>query len=93
MYTSQLFLYTTISNDVAINPGPGVNLTQQLPNTRRLKISHLNIRSMYPKLDAIRLLLRDQPFDIFTISETWLNPTITRQELLIPGYTILRQDR
>ena len=48
---------------------------------------------MYPKLDAIRLLLRDQPFDIFTISETWLNPAITDQELLIPGYTILRQDR
>ena len=92
VYISTLLII--ISNDVAINPGPhSVNLTQQLPNTRRLKISHLNIRSMYPKLDSIRLLLKDQSFDIFTISETWLNPTITRQELLIPGYTILRQDR
>ena len=91
VYISTLLI--TISNDVAINPGPGVNLTQQLPSTRGLKISHLNIRSMYPKLNSIRLLLRDQPFDIFTISETWLNPAITDQELLIPGYTILRQDR
>ena len=91
MYISTLLI--TIWNDVAINPGPSLNLTQQLPSTCGLKISHLNIRSMYPKLDAIRLLLRDQPFDIFTISETWLNPTITDQELLIPGYTILWQDR
>ena len=92
VYISTLLII--ISNDVAINPGPhSVNLTQQLPSTRGLKISHLNIRSLYPKLDSIRLLLRDQPFDIFTISETWLNPTITDQELFIPGYTILRQDR
>ena len=92
VYISSLLII--ISNDVAINPGPhGVNLTQQLPSTRGLKISHLNIRSLYPKLDSIRLLLRDQPFDIFTISETWLNPTITDQELFILGYTILRQDR
>ena len=32
-------------------------------------------------------------FDIFTISETWLNSEITDDEISIPGYTFSRNDR
>ncbi|CAB4034150.1 Hypothetical predicted protein, partial [Paramuricea clavata] len=91
MYISTLLI--AISNDVATNPGPGINVAQQLSGCRGLKISHLNIRSLYPKMDEVRLLLKDQPIDVFTISETWLNPSISDEELSVPGYTILRQDR
>jgi hypothetical protein len=48
---------------------------------------------LYPKMDEIRLLLKDQPIDVFTISETCLNPSFSDEELYVPGYTIIRQDR
>ena len=32
-------------------------------------------------------------FDVFTISETWLNNSVTNLELEIPGYEIFRVDR
>lgn len=85
-------LLITLSNDVSTNLGPKVILNQQLPNARGIKISHLNIRSLGPKLDSIRTLLKDQPFDIFTISKTRLNPAILDHELNVPDYSIFGQD-
>jgi hypothetical protein len=32
-------------------------------------------------------------FDVFNISETWLNNSVTNLELEIPGYEIFRVDR
>ena len=85
-------LLIMISNNISTNPGP-FHITKELPKARGLKISHLNVRSLLPKLDDIRILLKDGPFDIFTISETWLNASILDQELHIPGYSVIRQDR
>ena len=61
--------------------------------SRGLKVAHLNIRSIYNKIDSLKLLLNEKPFDIFTISETWLNSDITDGEISIPGYTFSRNDR
>ena len=85
-------LLLMLSNDVSPNPGP-FSLAQVLPKARGLKISHLNVRSLFPKIDEIRMLLKDQPVDIFTVSETWLNGSISDQELYVPGYSLVRQDR
>jgi hypothetical protein len=49
------------------------------------KVAHLNIRSIYNKIGSLKLLLNEKPFDIFTISETWLNSDITDGEISIPG--------
>ena len=42
-------------------------------------------------------LLRDSvvsnSFDIFTISETWLDSSVNNESIHIPGYTLYRQDR
>ena len=57
------------------------------------KVAHLNIRSIYNKIGSLKLLLNEKPFDIFTISETWLNSDITDGEISIPGYTFSRNDR
>jgi len=81
-----------LSNDISSNPGPS-NLGQALPKARGLKLSHLNVRSLFPKMEEIRMLLKDQPLDIFTISETWLTGSISDQELYVPGYSLVRQDR
>ena len=47
-----------LSNDVSSNPGP-FSLAQMLPKARGLKISHLNVRSLFPKIDETRMLLKD----------------------------------
>ena len=39
------------------------------------------------------MLLKDQPVDMFTVSETWLNGSTSDQELYVPGYSLVRQDR
>ena len=60
---------------------------------RGLKIAHLNVRSILNKMDDVRSLIRNKRFDIFTSSETWLNPSIKDSELNIPGYTLVSHDR
>ena len=81
------------SNDVATNPGPVCSFALPPPNVHGLKISHLNIQSISPKIDSIRSLMKDKPFNIFSTSETWLKPSISDSEVAIPGYPIVRMDR
>ena len=83
----------SLLNDVATNPGPICSFALPPPNVRGLKISHINTRSILPKIDSIRLLMKDKPFDIFSTSETWLNPSISDSEVAITGYSIVRMDR
>ena len=82
-----------LSNDVSLNPGPTVTQSTNLPTIRGFKISHLNVRSITHKMDSIRLLLKDNTLDIFTVSETWLSPKVTDAEITIPGYSVVRKDR
>ena len=37
--------------------------------------------------------MKDKPFDIFSTSETWHNPSISDSEVAIPGYSFVRMDR
>ena len=95
---SRLFINTSIaiillrlSGDIESNPGP----VFEIPgcSKRGLKVSHLNVRSLLPKIDLVRLFISKNPFDVFTLSETWLKPSITNAEINIPNYLITRQDR
>ena len=76
-----------LSGDVSLNPGPTGNLcdTAEIPKLRGLKIAHLNVRSILNKMDDVRSLTHNKRFDIFTFSETWLNPSIKDSKLNIPG--------
>ena len=65
----------------------------ELSRAKGLKIVHLNIRSLLPKIEQIRTLLSQYKIDIMTISETWLNSYIDDKLIAISGYTLLRQDR
>jgi hypothetical protein len=84
--TALALLLVYLSNDVASNPGPGLSL-KNLTKSRGLKIAHLNIRSIVGKMDSLRMLLKDNPLDILTISETWLKPTISDNEVSLLGYS------
>ena len=58
-----------------------------------IRFGHINIRSLFPKIDQLRLMLVSKALDILVVSETWLNDTYSDEELLIPGYHMERQDR
>ena len=85
----------SLANDVEIQPGPPTKTSEfsKLPSSRGLKICHLNVRSLLRKLYEVKLLVQESPFDILTISETWLNKSISDSEVLLSGYSIVRSDR
>ena len=82
----------SLSNDVSPNPVFVCNFSIPQLNVRGLKISHLNTRSILPKLDSLRLLVKDNPFDIFSTSETWLKPSISDSEVAIPAWLFNSQN-
>ena len=63
--------------------------------TSCIKIAHLNIRSLKSREHRFLLqhTIEDHNFDIFTISETWLDSTVDNQAVQIPGFVFFRQDR
>ena len=81
-----------LSGDDETNPGP-FNFEVKECRTRGLKVCHLNVRSLLPKIDSLRLFIRKNPFDVIAISETWLKPSTTTTELIIPNYSLTRNDR
>ena len=96
----------TVYMDVESNPGPAesesnsqstnkVNTAKTSSNEGNITIAHLNIRSLKNKEHY--LMVKDfvlkQRLDIFTISETWLDNSITDTEIEFPGYGLFRLDR
>ena len=58
-----------------------------------LKIAHLNVRSLIDKIDCIRIMLADEPIDIFCLSETWATANHTTQLLNVDGYSLVLKNR
>ncbi len=58
-----------------------------------LKVCHLNAQSLIPCLDELKLWLKNNPYQIITLSETWLDGSVHDTEVNIPGYNIERKDR
>ena len=99
-------LENNLSGDIHPHPGPNstsnssstsTNTNISFPcNTKsNIRIAHLNIRSL--KSREHFTLLKDSVvsnnFDIFTISETWLDSSVNNESIHIPGYTLYRQKR
>ena len=83
-----------LSGDVNPNPGPISDFHNiGFPKARGLKLAHLNVRSLVNKIDDVRSLVDKNPFDIFTVSESWLNSSISDCEISFSGYTLVREDR
>ena len=90
-----------VSGDISPNPGPNTSFDEvRGSETRRkcldsnIRIAHLNIRSIKNRSSFLLLkeALLKYKFDILTISETWLDYSITDAEIWIPGYNIYRLD-
>ena len=80
-------LLLLISGNVHPNPGP---------KQHGLILAHLNARSLCipDKFSEISALVSLHKFDVFGVSETWLNANISNDQLVISGYNSpLRNDR
>lgn len=60
-----------------------------------IKIAHLNIRSLKSREHFLLLqhTMEEHDFDIFTISETWLDSSVDSQVMRIPGFAFFHHDR
>ena len=60
-----------------------------------IKIVQLNVRSLKSTENFILVKdsIRSIGFDVFTISETWLDSSVTDASVYIPRYPMFRQDR
>ena len=60
-----------------------------------LKLVHLNIRSLKNNAHFLELrkFTKFNKIDVLTVSETWLNTSVTNKEIEIEGYKLHRLDR
>ena len=74
-----------------IDTAPNDNF--QFLKKKGLHFIHLNVRSLIPKLDEIKLLLLKRNITVLALSETWLNDSVSDSEIDIHGYVVVRKDR
>ena len=66
---------------------------KELEAKKGFKMIHLNTRSLFKKIDQLRLTLCTKIIYIVTISETWLSDKMDTRLIDIEGYRSFRQDR
>ena len=54
---------------------------------------HLNVCSLLPKMDYIKIWNSEADPDILILSETWLSEKIVESEVTINGFKVFRADR
>ncbi len=64
-----------------------------MDETKGLKIIHVNIRSLAPKIDLLRVWVDLHKPNIITLSETWLNNNISDNEINLTNYVLYRSER
>ena len=60
---------------------------------RSFSCGHLNVRSLRPKLHEVHMIIEEGRYDIFALSETWLEPEILDEDVALDGYNVYRRDR
>ena len=58
-----------------------------------VNLLYFNVRSLLPKLDQLRVTCSVFSPDIVCIVESWLDDTISDNEIFVQGYSIVRLDR
>ncbi|XP_042236588.1 uncharacterized protein LOC121875911 isoform X2 [Homarus americanus] len=60
---------------------------------RGLHFVHINIRALFRKMPEIKILLFKTNAAVFSISESWLDESVTDEQIGIEGYSLERLDR
>ena len=84
-------------HDVELNPGPQNFSVKESggKNANSMKLAHLNARSLKRRehFILVKETILENKFDVFTVSETWLDDSISDLNIEIPGYHLFRIDR
>ena len=76
------------------NSSMGSSTNCKYAKGKSFSFAHHNVNRLYHKLDEIRTYLHSfYPFNVYWCCETFLNNTISDQDILIEGYNIARRDR
>ena len=87
------------SGDIHPLPGPHQQDSTKIRTPKEfksnVKIAHLNVRSLKSRehFTLVEDTILQNGFQIFTISETWADLSVSDARLQIPGYQLFRQDR
>lgn len=83
--------------NIELNPAEPSSSSGKTPKNRKVNITiaHLNVCSIasHKKFFLVKQMIVHGNYDIFVISESWLDPSLTNNDIQIPGYVIFRQDR
>lgn len=91
-----IVLLLLLSGNVQPNPGPELQCPQtpsDFKSLSGLKYVHLNVHSLLPKMDMVRIWVKSTGADVVIISETWLSKSINNEDINIFGYNVYRTDR
>ena len=58
-----------------------------------IHIINLNARSICPKMSELKLIASNTRAKIITVCETWLDDSVTDNEINIPDFSVIRKDR
>ena len=59
----------------------------------KLKIMSLNIFSLMPHIDELRIMISNEEPHIIGINETKIDPSIDDSQINVEGYDVIRKDR
>ena len=80
------------AHDFTDNSRP-IYLSKDLSQLKGISFTSLNICSAYKKVDDILTILNNSELDYLSITESWLNASISNDDIDIEGYTVTRLDR
>ena len=62
-------------------------------STNLFNIVHFNVRSLLPKIEEVRNVFLNMYVHVICINETWLDSSVSDNEINIDGFTVFRKDR
>ena len=86
--------------DIELNPGPEpdsdsysstASAFSDLELKNKFSVVHYKVQSILNKVDIIQSEL--QQFDVISLTETWLDNTISDDEIIFNGFNLFRRDR
>ncbi len=86
---------TRPSNFEALNAASGIHTEKEafVSKLGTLSFYYTNCRSLYGKIDMLRVLTASRNTDVILLTETWLSCKTDDRELSLKGYSLLRRDR